>query len=97
LPLAHDTCLQDFLGLMKYPNNIAVDNTNLSAWEVAPYYRLAEINGYTPVIVRCHCDPWVAFNRQQHGVPVDQFFKMVQRFNDCDLPPFWRTVGVVTG
>ena len=98
LPKAHNHCLSLFVASIKDSEKlIVVDNTNLSAWEIAPYYRLAEVNGYRPTIIRCYCDPYKAFLRQVHGVPAHQFFNMAGRFLANDLPPFWRVEGLVTG
>lgn len=45
---AHDCCLSEFVRTMSLPSAIEVfvDNTNLSAWEIAPYVRVAEAFGW---------------------------------------------------
>lgn len=57
--------------IQKQNLNIIVDNTNIHAWEIAPYYRIAEIYDIPVEIVRCECDVWKAISRQRHNVPVE--------------------------
>lgn len=90
---AHDRCLLKFLDwLDKGVENIIVDNTNLSSWEIAPYYRLGEAHRYSTKVVRIWCDPLVAAQRNIHDVPLDRVFQMYQKFLQIDLPPHWKTV-----
>lgn len=93
LPETHKMCLQDYVrDLEDRVPHIFVDNTNLHAWEVAPYYRLAEIYGYKPVIVRFNTPLHVCLERQTHGVPLEQMALMYAAFRKPDFPPFWNKV-----
>ncbi len=78
--------------LRGYPDYdvVVVDNTNISAWEVAPYYRLAESRSVPVRIVTVWTPFEVCLLRQQHGVPAKQLLAMYQRLLSEELPPWWR-------
>ena len=77
-------------GLIDTPEPVIVDNTNLTAWELAPYVRLAELYGYNYQILTFWCDPLVCAKRNVHGVPVDRIFCMNQTLLNEKLPPHWK-------
>ncbi len=89
---AHKECLQDFLKLLQSydANVVVVDNTNLTAMEIAPYYRLAEVFDYEVEIVTVQCDPAVAFIRNIHGVPEATHKRMAETLANEKLPPWWN-------
>lgn len=89
---AHTECLRKFLnGLQgeRY-DSIIVDNTNTTAAEIAPYYRLAEMFGVETKIVRVCCDLQLAMSRQTHAVPESTIFTMWQNLNSERLPAYWK-------
>lgn len=91
---AHNQCLTDFLtGLEIYENQFdytVIDNTNTSAWEIAPYYRLAEIFKQEVKIIRIHCDFETASARNIHGVPLEIIWRMNQNILTERLPAHWK-------
>lgn len=92
---AHRACWRKFQrALQDGLELVVVDNTNLSAAEIAPYVLPAEAWGYQVEIVRVHCDPAVAFARQTHGVPAEGFARMVEAFNKRDVMPWWSVEDV---
>lgn len=88
---AHDSSLLKYLDFLKMSRDyIIVDNTNLSVWEIAPYYRLAEAFGYDVSIVEFKTPLEVCLARQTHGVPDTKMGMMYQKFLDERLPSFWK-------
>lgn len=69
---------------------LVVDNTNLTAHEISPYYRLAQLFGWDVKIVRVHCDFETAAKRNTHGVPHDRIWQMYQTLHSERLPPYWK-------
>jgi tRNA uridine 5-carbamoylmethylation protein Kti12 len=92
LPVAHKECYLDFLAACSLRTPIViVDNTNLSAWEIAPYYTHAAAMGYEVKIIRIKCDPAIAAKRNSHGVPYNSVVGMAKRYNEkVGWPPFWN-------
>ena len=93
--IAHQVCLCGFMNaILANKNNqqytIFVDNTNTTAVEIAPYYRLAEAYDLPVKIVRVCCDLQTAMNRGVHGVPESTVFNMWQNLNSETLPPYWK-------
>lgn len=101
---AHDACLEKFLntildvardrGTQKFADYLGVpylivDNTNTSVWEIAPYYRLAELHGIPVQILRFEIDPWAACKRNQHQVPAERIFRMYDTLRTERLPSHW--------
>lgn len=90
---AHASCFREFLRLASAKSrDIIVDNTNLMAWEIAPYYLGSTALGYDPGIVEIECDPKTAFGRQLHGVPAAAHERMTKAFYGETFPPFWKVV-----
>lgn len=69
---------------------VIVDNTNLTAAEIAPYVLPAEAYGYDVRILRVPCVPAEAFARQTHGVPAVIFDHMVAAWEKRDVMPWWN-------
>ncbi len=88
---AHDWCLSQFLlYLTRGAEHLVVDNTNLSAWEISPYYRLAEVYGCEVEIVYLRCSPSLSLARNIHGVPEATILQMFARLMSDTLPPWWN-------
>jgi predicted kinase len=88
---AHDDCLAKALAAFQGAEPLVViDNTNTRAWELAVYYRLAQVFGYSAVILRVHCDPAVAFARNTHGVPARTIMDMSRSLSEMELPSWWQ-------
>jgi tRNA uridine 5-carbamoylmethylation protein Kti12 len=93
LPEAHNWCLKRFLGLLNNDSPFtAVDNTNISLWEIAPYYRLAEVHGCDVEIIHCDCPPSVCLERQIHGVPALKLGQMYEamHYQTHQIPAWWK-------
>ena len=72
-----------------------VDNTNLSVWEIAPYYALAEAYGATVKIVSFKLRPETARlvgGRNVHNVPESTIDQMYLRMADAErqFPRHWN-------
>lgn len=96
---AHDFCLRRFWTLMwegELDVPVIVDNTNISAWEIAPYYRLAEISNREVEIVTFATPLKTCLERQTHGVPEVTMGMMAQRLATEVLPFFWKEGRMVT-
>lgn len=90
---AHNFCLKKFLGLIANETPlVAVDNTNLTRHEVAPYYQLAKAFGYEIELVYIFCPPEVAAVRNVHGVPSEKV-----RLQYCNYEPGIPRWGEITG
>lgn len=87
---AHDQCLKRFLELVQGDSTVIVDNTNIRGWEIAPYYRVAEVSGADVSIVRIECDPYIAARRNAHGVPLKNVLDMWAALRAESLPPWWK-------
>jgi hypothetical protein len=91
--LAHRACLQEFLKFTK-PNHglglLIVDNTNTTPDEIAPYYRVAEALNHDVSIIRILMDPFQAFKRNRHGVPLATVLQQHKRIVDSVIPYGWK-------
>ncbi|MDE2095769.1 MAG: AAA family ATPase [Patescibacteria group bacterium] len=99
--LCHDMCLRKFIGFISSNaetnlyDTLIVDNTNIQAWEIAPYYRLAELarekwDGLSIKIVHIHCDYETAMKRNIHRAPAETVWKMYQGLLTESLPSHWN-------
>ena len=92
---AHAQCFRHFLETLNAlipPDNIAVDNTNIMAWEIAPYVAAANAYGIECEIVKVLCPFEIAAARNVHKVPAEIVWNMHQRLHTEILPPFWKHV-----
>ncbi len=99
LSQAHSSCLKNFTTRLFNLNTsvkdsckitLVVDNTNTSAWEIAPYYSLAQAFNIPVKIIRLIVNPHTAFSRNIHGVEKDKVELMAERITKNPLPPFWN-------
>lgn len=99
LSQAHCQCLRNFTERLiqlataetdTCPVTLVVDNTNICAWEIAPYYSLATAYGVRVRIVRLLAEAPEAHARNIHGVQREKVEKMAQRLSGSDLPSFWN-------
>lgn len=90
---AHSLCLLDALDCFQMgEQHIVVDNTNIAAADIAPYYALALAFDYEPVIQEVGTPEFFEhyFARQTHGVPRDVFDRACEGFvNRSDFAPWW--------
>jgi predicted kinase len=97
LPAAHRACLLKFEALLIAGTEhiIVVDNTNLTAAEIAPYYALAEAHGYDPRIEDMNPGTVKAIARQAgrryKAVPPETIERMahLKAAADPTLPARW--------
>lgn len=91
---AHDWCLNRFLqSLFAYSPLVAVDNTNVKAFEFSPYYRAAEALGYEVEIVWVVAPIEKCILRNVHGVPSETIQRMARSFEP--IPDWWNVRMVV--
>lgn len=94
---AHASCLRRFAKIVasieynmeNSPEVIIVDNTGIRAWEISPYYNLAEAYGHDVRIIHIKCDAETAHSRNIHGVPLERVEKMDDDLSCEKLPAFW--------
>lgn len=95
---AHAQCLREFTDLLVELHEssyimadvIVVDNTNLTAIEMAPYVALAIAYGAKVEIITVICLPEVAFERNVHGVPLASIRRMRDTLLQRKLPAYWN-------
>jgi len=93
---AHGTCFRALVGSMDEGlTPLVVDNTNISAVEVAPYILAANAFGYEAEIVRILCPTQVCIERQTHGVPRERLLGMEGALLAFSPPPWWKVTEVV--
>lgn len=100
LEAAHAACLTRFLKAVEKKDEefVFVTNTNMSSWEISPYYQGAIAFGYHPLILSIEVDPQVAFHRNVHDVPQRTVERMHNKmeglfdgFREEDrFPPHWK-------
>ncbi len=100
---AHAWCFREFLralihndrmnmrsgGTDVYPYLI-VDNTNITAAEIAPYILAASAHNIEHEIVTVWCDPLVAAARTTHGVSPKTMLMMYGKLLKEELPAWWN-------
>ncbi|HOP26286.1 MAG TPA: AAA family ATPase [Candidatus Sabulitectum sp.] len=100
---AHARCLRAFTERLielagcpddSCPVTLAVDNTNICSWEIAPYYSLSTAYGIPVRIVRLKADAALAHSRNIHGVEREKVEKMYTRLCENPLPGFWNVIEV---
>lgn len=100
---AHSFCLRSYaerlMTLSKTaeslcPVTLVVDNTNISSWEIGPYYSLATAYGIPARILRFIADPERALLRNVHGVDKEKIDKMALRMAQSTLPSFWNVQNI---
>lgn len=89
---AHAACMRTFLEWMatKTVDILLVDNTNVTAWEIAPYVLVAQAFSCEVAVLTIHCDPKVAAARNLHGVPEEVVIRKHEQLQAEKLPPMWR-------
>lgn len=89
---AHAWCFKSFIKCLTEASSsdvLVVDNTNISAVEIAPYVMAANAFGVRDVhIITVECDPIKAHSRNAHGVPLETVQKMAAGL-ELPLPPWW--------
>jgi|CXWL01.1.fsa_nt_gi predicted kinase len=89
---AHGWCFRRAWEALAQGASIIVDNTNLSALEIAPYILMAQAFEAAPRIVRVPCQPDRAWARNVHGLPADIHEKMVRAMMDFAPAPWWEYI-----
>ena len=92
--IAHNACMNLFLDCVLAPylryDALCIDNTNCQAWEIAPYYTVAEARGYDVEIVWLQCYVRVATERNIHNVSEETIRKMSMKMEREQLPQWWK-------
>lgn len=71
--------------------DIIVDNTNLHAWEISPYFLAAQAHEAQVSILRVVPKSFEdAYKRNVHNVPFTTFCRMVDSFLKRDVLPWWE-------
>ena len=104
LPQAHAYCLRSYTNWVRDPEVrdfgevIAIDNTNISVAEVAPYAALALAYGWELKIINFSCPLEQAHARNTHGVPLSVMEQMAKKLEEetARFPPWWKQETVDT-
>ena len=97
---AHMSCLREFMKAVEGGGKvIVVDNTNIHAWEVAPYVAIGEAYGHTVSVITLNggLSPEVCFEKCTHGVPLYTIQRMHDALRSEQLPNHWvcRSVAIL--
>ena len=94
---AHGACMRKFVShlLLDEADTIIVDNTNLTALELAPYVAVAAAHHASVEIVTVNCNVDVAVERNTHNVPIGSIRRMARTLLDRALPPYWNVIQTV--
>lgn len=91
----HNKCFMDYVSMFSVTDQLFaafVDNTNLKVFEIAPYYRLAEVFGHEVEIIQFLTDPFEAAARNSHGVLPAKVLEMHKGMEA--IPPWWKVTYV---
>lgn len=92
---AHDNCLRQYLNLIHEGHpDIVVDNTNIKAFELATYYRVAEALGYRVGIMQMMTLPDICISRNIHNVPPNIILSM---YKSMEPIPTWWNIRYING
>jgi len=94
---AHAWCFREYVDyIMDYSDQdpahrLIVDNTNINVYEVAPYVALGQAYEHDVEIITMVCDPFQAAERNVHGVPPGNVYRMHLAMEAATLkfPPWW--------
>jgi predicted kinase len=99
---AHNGCLREYVAVVTnpdgHPDELVVDNTNISIEEVGRYYALGLAYGHQVRVVTLLCDPEVAAERNVHGVQYPTCHRMnadilmLINHKNHFVPPWWSWV-----
>lgn len=99
---AHGNCLLSFVSWLEHKakyNHVnglcVIDNTNIRAVEIAPYYQLALAYGCDVEIVQINVDPQAIeriVSRNLHGVPAASVARMAESMRNeiLNFQPWWK-------
>lgn len=103
---AHSWCFSRFMREVGYAGlaanrTLIVNNTNIHAWECAPYMMAAQAYGWDCKIVTVFCPPRIAYERGVHGVPYGTVARMegalYAEHDKGNFPKHWKMEEVQNG
>jgi predicted kinase len=88
---AHQDCLRAFVEECQSDDfdYLVVDNTNTTALEIAPYFRIAEAYGLDIEILEFECSITTSVERNVHGVPRHVIERMDRNLRQKRPSAFW--------
>jgi predicted kinase len=90
---AHKRCWKMFYeAVLRHDPLIVVDNTNISAADIAPYVLPAEVHGYVVNIITLRVDPAVAAARNVHRVSLAAVQRIARNLDKetARMPRRWK-------
>jgi predicted kinase len=88
---AHAQCMRNFCyAVDRGVREIVVNNTNLTAIEIAPYYAVAMAYRYRVELVTIVRSAEVCAARNVHGVPLATCQRMAETLANREIPPYWE-------
>lgn len=90
--IAHACCLRSYLNHITNARRgvTIVDNTNISEYEIAPYFALGEAYGCEVSVTTILADLGTALKSNVHNVPLKVIHEMDQKLRDRILPRHWN-------
>ncbi len=89
---AHADCFSRFVSAVSDTDGVVVvDNTNVYAWEIAPYVAMAKFVGRDFKIVTMLCAVEVAIRRNVHMVPRYTIERQELALRTEQIPSCWRS------
>lgn len=93
LQTAHELCYLRFVkAVINNDEIIIIDNMNIDAWHISPYYMLGEVFDYAVEIVNFLTDIETSYQRNIHNVPKQDIESAAERIRTTKLPKHWTQV-----
>lgn len=88
---AHTACFLRFMrALVEEAKTVVVDNMNLEAWEIAPYYMTGTAFDYEVEIINFFTDIETSAARNIHSVPKKDIERAAKRLKSAKLPAHYK-------
>jgi predicted kinase len=92
---AHEYCFREFMeAIRRGDETVVVDNTNIQAWEISPYYLAGKAYGYEVEILNLMTDAETSASRTVHAVPKEHILRTYDSFKKVRLPSFWKVQNI---
>lgn len=97
LDSAHRNTFLRVMECLARGRSCVVDNTNTTSWEISPFLSLAAAFEAEAEIIEVRCNPYSAFDRNEHKVPLETVIRQSERMRSELLPRHWKVTVRYTG
>lgn len=101
LAAAHADCLERFMKLTAEGRDVAVSNTGINAWELAPYVAVASVHAYDVEIIQLDTPLNTCLERRGPGtmkpIPASTIGAMLEAMRREVLPSHWKVTRLRNG